>query len=362
MNRLLVVVVGAALLSVACDEKKTTNDTPRIDAGTDKYATADPKLEKALKAVASAPAASDNGPPPTGIFAPGIADQRHARGVPTKLDVLDAGTEPRVTLTPTGAAAQYGPAVLQMAMQLGPRSVVAIDYLLSLGPAKKDEGGGDWLVADVKRASPSKAMGPLPAGAEKDFAALEGTQLRLQLTADGRESEIETRLAKGAKSDLDQLARSAAESLVFSTVPFPQKPVGVGARWIAENRMPLSGLDVIAYRAYQIKSLDGDRLQITLETKAYAASKDVQLAGVPKGATLEQFEATGHGELQLVRGETLARKSEVQHQYVMMFSAPGAEKAPGPAGQPSGNRLTAQLQSQATLIRGEDLRAAARQP
>jgi hypothetical protein len=129
--------------------------------------------------------------------------------------------------------------------------------------------------------------------------------------------------------------------------------------------MSLAGMDVVAYRAYRVKEVDGNRLRLTLDVKAYAAGKDVQLQGVPKGATLEQFDAQSGGELELVRGELLARKSTVQQRVVMVFQGPGAGQAPSsasPGNQPPGNVLTAQLQSQATMVRGDDLRAAARQP
>jgi hypothetical protein len=369
MTRLVVLALGAALVGVACDEKKPSSDTSRSDAGTaaDKNATADPKIEKALKAAAAGSAAADNGPPPTGIFAPGVADQRHARGLPTKVDLVSEGGEPRVALGPPAAAADtarsssYGPAMLEVVLQMG-RSPFAVDYGLVLGPGKKDDGGADWLVADVKRAAPSKAVGQVAPGTEKEIAGLEGTEIRIQLTPDGRESDVQTRMGKSAQADLDRLAQSAAEALVFSTVPTPPKPVGVGAQWIAETRMPLSGLDVIAYRAYRVKSIEGDRLHLTLDVKAYAASKDVQLPGLPKGATLEQFDGLSQGEMEVVRGETLARKSDVQQRVVLGLSGvQGAQPPPQQPGQPPGV-LTAQIQMQGTLVRGEDLRAASRRP
>ena len=57
--------------TVGCDDKKPSSDTEaRADGGTgaDKYASADPKLEKAMKAAAEASSETSSGPPPTGIF------------------------------------------------------------------------------------------------------------------------------------------------------------------------------------------------------------------------------------------------------------------------------------------------------
>jgi len=111
-----------------------------------------------------------------------------------------------------------------------------------------------------------------------------------------------------------------------------------------------------------VKDIDGDRLHLGMDVKAYAAGKDVQLQGVPNGATLEQFDGQSEGELELVRGEWLARKSSSQQRIVMVFQAPGPGQTPPVPGQPPGNVLTAQLQSQTTMVRGEDLRVTVKQP
>jgi len=370
-HRLLVLALGAAPLGVACEEKKHASEAPLSDggAGTDKYATADPKLAKALQGATNGAAASDKGPPPGGIFAPGVADQRHPKGSPTHVELVLEGSEPRASLLPPGdsasdsaRASSYGPALLELAMQMGPRvAMPTIDFGFGLGPAKKDDGGADWLVADVKKAVPAREqLGQLPAGIEKEVASLVGTSVRIKITPDGCESDAQMQLSKAAHTELDRVANGAAEALVLATVPLPAKPVGVGAQWIAETRMAISGVDVVAYRAYRVKAIEGDRLRLALDVKAYATSKEVPLQGVPKGSTLEEFETESEGELELVRGETLARKSDMKERVLMMFQGPGA--SPSAAGQPPGGMMTAQLQTQATLVRGEDMRVTAKQP
>lgn len=376
MNRpltaVLALTLGApsvALLvsTVACDDKKPSTDTARADAsaGVDKYATADPKLEKAL-AAASASAATQNGPPPDGIFAAGVADTRHAKGAPTKVDVVSDGSDPKVSLQSSADASadaaratSYGPAILEYVMQQGQRPGPVIDFAMVLGPPKKDEGGPDTLVSLIKQASPAREqMGQLPPGFDKQFASLEGSSVRMNLTPDGRASDIQVQLSKGGNPDLALLVTNAAEALFFATVPMPPKPVGVGAQWIAETRMPLSGLDVIAYRAYHVDSIDGDRLSLTMTVKAYAASKDVALQGVPKGANLVQFDTESEAKMQVVRGEALARKADMQQVVVLVFEPPGGAPQPkqGQPQDPQQGMLQAQLQSKATFLRGEDLK------
>jgi hypothetical protein len=362
-------LAGAALLCGACDEKKNTVSSASPDAGasTDKYALADPKLANALQAAASAAPANENAPPPDGIFAPGIADRKHPQGAPTSVSMVGDGDEPRVSLAGAADAMKtsYGPAAIELGMQTGPRMVSpTIDLGMSLGPAKKDDGGTDWLVADIKKASPAKEqLGALPPGTDKAIASLIGSQIRIKMSADGAESAMDQQLAKGAAPELDRIAKNAAESLVLTSVPVPPTPVGVGGQWIAETRMPLSSLDVIAYRAFKVKSIDGNRVRLSFDLKAYAASPTTTLPGVPKEATMEQVDAQAQGELELVKGEVLARKSDVQLRVVMIFQAPGgadpSDPAPEPGQPPAGNKmLSAQMQSQATFVRGDDLRAA----
>jgi hypothetical protein len=369
-SQVVLALVLAASAS-ACEEKKSTSDSAQADAsaGKDKYATADPKLEKALQAAASTSASSESGPPPDGVFAPGAGDQRHPAGTPTKVDVVSEGTDPRVSLDPgPGApASSYGPAMLRLGLQMGQRvAMPTVDLALVLGAAKKDEGGSDVLLIDVKKAAPDKEqLGQLPAGTDKEIATLDGTAVRMKATADGRESDLQVVLGKGTNPELDRLAQGAAEALVFSVVPLPSKPVGAGAQWIAETRMPLAGADAIAYRAYKVKSITGNRVRLSLDVKAYSTTNEIRLPGVPAGAKLEQFLAEAQGELELARGEAVARMSDVQQRVVMVFSngsgAGAAAQNGGPAGAvPGAGMLTAQFQSQATLVRGEDLRSASK--
>jgi hypothetical protein len=366
-------LLASPLGAGACDEKKSTSEGPRPDAAaeTDKYATADPKLEKALKAAAAASAGSENGPPPDGIFAAGVADQRHPKGTPTKVDVIGDGSEPRMLLTSSADAAAdahrtasaYGPALLEVGLQLGPRSALpTIDFALALGPAKKEEGGEDWLVGTVKKALPAKEqLGQLPPGMDKQIATLEGSQLRLHTNADGMVSELQVQLGKNTITELDRIADSAGEALLLAQVPLPSKPVGAKAQWIAETRMQWSGIDVLAYRAYRVKEVDGDRLHLTVDVKAYCTQKDLVLPGIPKGATLMQFVAEAQGEIDLVRGESVARRSTVQERLVMVFAQAGAPTEPSPTGEPPrGGVIPVQMQEQALFVRGDDLRTAAK--
>ncbi len=364
---ILALLVGVTSFGVGCEKKEPSSESAKGDAGprSDKYVTADYKLTKALQAAASAAPSTDNGPPTAGVFSAGAADQRHPRGAPTKVEVISDGAEPRISLGggPEGGAAglasSLGPALLEVGLQMGPRvALPTVDLAIVLGASKGANGDVDGLFGEVKQATPAKEqMGQLLPEAERQIATLTGTQVLVRVTADGRESDAGFRLGKAALADLDRFGELASEVLVLATVPQPTRSVGVGAQWIAETRMAWSGIDVLAYRAFRVKSVDGSRLTLTLDVKAYAATSNTEVQGVPKGATLEQFDAQAQGELEVVRGEVLARTVELDQRVVMVFRAAGAGSPQSAPGSPEENVMTAQLGGRARMVRGEDLRA-----
>jgi hypothetical protein len=373
MNRwktsILALIAVTAALPIACEGKRApaASDKPGDAAvGTDKYATADPKLARALQAVASSSAVSDRGPPPEGVFEPGVADQRHPRSELAKVDLVSAGSEPRGFLRNASdsdaagldAAKSYGPGFVQVMLQRGRNAFPSVDLGLSLGPAKRDDGGSDWLVAEVKRTQLSKSQpGQLPPGIEKEMATLTGTTARVRVTSDGRSGEVQSELAKNSLADLQPIAILLAETLGLSAVAVPPQAVGVDAQWIAEVRTSLAGIDVLEYRAYRLKGVDGDRVHLTMEIRAYVASRDVMFPGSPKDSVVEQFEAEGQGDLELVRGEVLARQASFSERALVFFRLAGEANPRGGQGAASAGVLPVELRSQLVFARGEDIRA-----
>ena len=213
---LALALAGTALLGAACDDKKSTDDRARR------------RRQRGHRQIRHAPTPSsrrrcrprprrlrrsENGPPPDGIFAPGVADKRHPKGAPTTVDMVGDGDEPRITLhrrAGRDAHVSYGPAAIELAMQMGPRMVDAHRRLRpDARPRQEGRRRPDWLVADIKNASPAKEqLGELPPGTDKVIASLEGSQLRLKLTARRRARATCRAARKAAAKELDRMRRT----------------------------------------------------------------------------------------------------------------------------------------------------------
>lgn len=353
LNRLGLAALMACAVLAACEEKKTPVTTTAADAAADpKAAVVDSKLEKALAAATASAQGGDKGPPPGGVFAPGAADALHAKNAPMKVEVASDGAEPRLSfLNEAGASPAIfpGSARITVSLRMGPRAALpTVEFAVAYSSKKID--GADAVVAEVKKASPSKEqMGQLPEGADKEIAKLNGSEIRIRPTNAG--SPLSVVLAKGAPAELERILTAAGQVFFMAVLPPPPKPVGAGAYWMSEARMPWNGVDAVSYRAYKVKELEGQKLSLTVDARQYAAGRDLPLEGAPKGAELQQFENMARGELEFARGELVARKLRLADQMVLVLSPEGGARPQAPQQPGRNNMMTAQFETEAEFVR-----------
>lgn len=352
----VLVLAGAIVGLVAgCDDApKPTGAKPAASA--EKESAVDAKVAKAAAAVAagSAKAASTAGPPETGVFPPGAADAAVPKTGAVKIEMGSDGAEPRVTLKPS-AAAWKGSATVGVSIRLGQRNAMpAADLVLSLSTekakdakdAKDDKAAAPVaLLAEVKKSPLSQVqLGTVPAEVGKEIGKIKGSTMSFGVGETGTAISPTNKLAKDATPDLGRILDGGSDAVFFASVPPPPKPVGVGGFWIAGSRQMISGADVVSYRLFKVKAIDGDKVTLTLEAHQYLANPNVTLPGAPR-EPVSQFESTAQGELVVKLGEPLAQTAELQHGMTMVFGA--VEAAPG---QQAG-RKAIQLISQTKLAR-----------
>src|SRR4051794_31336345 len=113
-----------SLATFACEDKKTQKTAEGSDAGPPRPAShGDKTIVDALKAAGSA--AAQQGPPETGVFAPGAADKELKLGDPPKVVLGAKGSEPLVQLVALGTKpAKKLEGKIEVAIQTGPRSAM----------------------------------------------------------------------------------------------------------------------------------------------------------------------------------------------------------------------------------------------
>lgn len=318
-----VLLFGAALASAACEEK-TESSSSRGDAGaiSDKPAL-DPNLAEAVQAASAsarpgrAPRGDEKGPPPNGVFAPGQADKELPAGAPARITLGSEGSEPRVMLgdaQPQPGSKHRG--ALELQLTTGPRQgLPPMEFALAFAAQKAAAGGADDV--DVVATVTSVKLQPSPGvppelGAE--LGKLKGSKVEYRVSKNGAGNDFRYTLAKGADPGLDNALRSLTEALSTLTLPFPDKPIGAGAYFMAVTREESVGAEVVAYRLVKVTEVKGDRVTLSINTKRYATSNRFDMPGVPKELgklSLQEFESTADGNLEVQKGLPLPVTGEL---------------------------------------------------
>lgn len=344
-------IVLLAFASVAgCEDKSSAvaADAGVLDSGPPKPVLGG-KLGAAVAAAESAQAAppaaagAANGPPETGVFAPGAADAALPPNAPAKVELLGEGSDPKVALALTPKDEQK--AVLTVSVRLGPQAALpSIDFGMSFKVDKPkdkgDKGRGDGekaaptpiqVLATVVSAAPAKEQpGQLPKDLIEAIAKLKGSELRYQLTPEGAIVDLKTTLGKDTDASSDAGVQALREAITLMTVPLPQKPVGVGGYWMAIDRSSSFGVEVIRYRVFKVEKIEQGHATLSLDTRQYASKAEVDLGPISNGPLqIDRFDSQGKGSIAWSAGSLLSTGSQVNQRLIAQFG--GAKGAGGRA-------------------------------
>jgi len=326
----LAAVAMASALALGCDKKETQRDSEQgsatSDAGLSKasqVAADEPDLAKAMGSVAAGrantAANAAGGPPPTGIFAAGEADKAAAKGAPAALTVGSDGAEPRVSLGPAPKPGFKRAGTFDLATQSDPQQgAIPIQFGVSFEAAKGKAEGEAAAAAPaqiVAKVTSAKINAPgVPADLAAAVGKLKGSRVEYQLGPDGTAANPHTEVAKGADPSFRDALQALSDLLVNVALPFPSKPVGVGAYWMVTSRDVILGLDVVTYRLVKVEKIEGTRVSLSVNTKRYAASPSFEIEGLPPDAPkfMSEFRSQGEGKISVAAGEAVPSDGELQ--------------------------------------------------
>ena len=347
---LVLSAVTLASTLAGCDKsekQRSSEENPASDAGASKaskVAADEPDLAKAMGSVASARAnaaqGAAGGPPPTGIFAPGEADKAAAKGAPATLTVGNEGSEPRVLLgaPPKPGAKRAG--TIDIATQSDPQQgAIPIQFAVTFeaqkpkaeGDAKPKPEGAAALTQIVVKITSAKINAPgVPTELANAVGKLKGSRVEYQLGADGTALNPRVEVAKGVDPGFRDSVQALSDLLVALALPFPTKPVGLGGFWMVTSRDQLMGLDVVTYRLVKVEKIEGSLVNLSVNTKRYAASPAFDVEGLPPDApkVMGEFRSAGEGKIVVASGEGVPKEGELQAMMGAALGAPDAKQRP----------------------------------
>jgi hypothetical protein len=348
-----------AALALGCDKKDAQRDSEDQSAASDagpskaskasKADTDEPDLARALGSVSAARpgagAAASGGPPPNGIFGPGEADKAAAKGSPAALTLGSDGAEPRVLLGLAPKPGSKRSGTVELATQSDPQQgAIPIQFDLTLEVAKpkgEADAGAPVQTQVVAKVTSARINAPgVPQDLSQAVSKLKGSRVEYQVAADGAASNFHTDIPKGVDPAYRDPVQALSDLLGGITLPFPTKPVGVGAYWMVTSRDLVMGLDVVSYRLIKVEKVAGGVVSLSLNIKRYAASPAFELEGLPPDAprVMGEFRGQSEGKLTVAPGQAFPQSSELQSLIGAALGAADAKQRP-----------MVQVQSRATL-------------
>jgi hypothetical protein len=308
------VVLGLFTLLVACQKETSDASTTTVASAPPPGRALDPELAQAVAAASArarpgAPgeANKEGGAPPNGIFSAAAAEREAPKGGAPKITVGSDGSEPRVALGP----AQPKPGsktsgTVQVEFQSDPQQrglPLLFGVTLEAQKAKDAKEGEPGPVHVVARVtSAAIAIPGAPPELVRDVAKLKGSKVEYDVLPDGAGSGFRFEVAKGAET-ADSI-RALSDTLAVVTLPYPDKPVGAGAYWMATSRDEVFGLDLVSYRLVRVERVEPGKVSLTVNTKRYSASPTLDLVGLPPDTPRDmiEFQALAEGKLEVVPG------------------------------------------------------------
>ncbi len=258
-------------------------------------------------------AARGRGAARTGILGAGEADKFLPKGQATRVRLIDAGAEPRealrYALTPARTTALEMGLTMTIELAQGDRAVPSqkiprIGTLLDLTTAAAPVDGGLGVSAVVRDVSIAKDAGLPQQVADKllpHLSTMKGLTLGYVVTPEGRVRQASAQLPGGKTAGADATLQQMSQSLESMIAPFPEEPVGLGARWEVVARFDSSGTELVQWSTFELRERDATGARLGLEVQQAAAKADVQPPNLPAGVTakLAAFSSLGRGDSQV---------------------------------------------------------------
>lgn len=229
--------------------------------------------------------------------------------------VLDAGMTPRVPLRYRVAPGQTEILYLEMArvraMRVGEQGaeggVPPVQLEVKVGPAEPTPEGFIRHPVQITQVRLSRMAEELSPAQREEMERMLAPLLQLQgwseMDLQGQVRRAEFR----GMDDVPPMLRTMLGNIrtALLTVPFPDEPVGVRARWEVERKLQIYGVWVDQVVTYDIEQMDGKQLALQITARQSAAPQAIE------GGRLEAYQASMIGSA-LVRLDHFTPFSEAE--------------------------------------------------
>lgn len=234
--------------------------------------------------MAESPAADPGG----GGAAPGGGPADEAQ----KLKVTEPGAEPRAARRYAFVANRADKRLLTIRQSAGregggPPQESAFALTSDFTPKQVKPTSTKFEMKVLKIDLPD-AQGVQKAQAAAQLAAFNGLTGAFDVTAHGEIGEIDFKADERMQAPgAEVIVQSLQQALELLVPPFPEEPIGVGAKWERKVERKERGMEQTAKHSFMLKELTAEGGVVTTEVELNVPKHPFQQRGVPPGATQE---------------------------------------------------------------------------
>lgn len=223
---------------------------------------------------------------------------------PPELTLLEAGKPPRKELR-LGAKLGHSEAmrmVMQMSigMEMNGKKAPAsklppmlMDMTLKVADVNDQRLRYDFVLTDTGVPAAAGTPPKLVRVLEQALATLQGMKGHAVVTRRGVTKEAKISMPGKANAQTQQIVQGMEQALQQISAPFPEEPVGVGARWKLVTPMHQNGVSLQQTAIYTLKKITGDRLELDVTLTQTAPKQKVQS---PIGVTVDLLSLSSKGD------------------------------------------------------------------
>jgi hypothetical protein len=236
--------------------------------------------------------------------------------------LVSAGSEPRKALRFRGTAGMQQTMTMIMtmgmemkmgdvpsqAMQMPPMTM-AMDMTIK-NVASNGDISYDGVIREV---SVAEGDNPMIATAMKaSVEGLKGLTISAVMTPRGQNRNISTKSSGAVNPQAQQTIEQIKESFTTFQMPFPDEPVGAGARWEVKGPLKSQGMTVNQTAVYEMTSVEGDVVKLKSSVTQQAANQKIQNPAMP-GIVVDVPSMTGNanGDVTLNLSRPLASDANI---------------------------------------------------
>ena len=210
----------------------------------------------------------------------------------SKLLVTEAGAEPRVARRYTFTQNRTDKRVLTIKQSAGregagPPQEASFALTADFTPKVVKPAGTRFEIKVLKIDLPD-AQGAQKAQAAAQLAAFSGLTGQFDISPRGDIGEVDFKAdERMAGQGAEVIIQSLQQALELVVPPFPEAPVGVGAKWERKVERKERGMDNAAKHSFTLKEVSAEGGVVTADVEVSVPKHAFQARGVPPGATEE---------------------------------------------------------------------------